>query len=208
MTDCDYCGESFASDAAYDEHLKQEHFDELGPIDKRRVGGAPDDDESGIDPAPIALGGVVVAAVAIVAYVVFFAGGSAGGSGTVNGYEVAQLPTGQAYQGTHYHGAIEMTVDGQQVDFSQQQYQLQADPFHFEAGDGSQWHVHATGVTLEYAMATLDIGVTDDSVTFDGTTYTDGENADVTVTVDGTDVTPAEYVLDDGDTVRIVVQSS
>lgn len=207
MTDCDYCGESFASDSAYDKHLKKEHYEELGPIDKRRVGGVTDDD-GGIDPAPIALGGVVLAAAAIVAYVVLFAGGGGGGggSGTVNGIEVAQMPTGQAYQGTHYHGTIEMSVEGQQVDFSRQQYQLQADPFHFEGGDGSRWHVHATGVTLEYAMATLGFDVADDSVTYQGTTYTDGENAAVTVSVNGNDITPAEYVLRDGDTVRVVVE--
>lgn len=206
MPDCDYCGASFDSESARDDHLRAEHADELGPIDARRLGEA-DDDDGGLDAAPIALGVVLVAAVAIVAYVVLFAGGG-GGSGppyAVNGYEVQQTPTGQPFQGVHTHGSIVMTVNGERVDFSQRPYQLQADAFHFESGNGQRWHVHATGVTLEYGMATLGIGVTDDAVTFNGTTYTDGENANVTVAVDGNDVDPSSYVLQDGDQVRIAV---
>jgi hypothetical protein len=208
MTDCDHCGASFDDETAYLKHLRDEHPDDLGRIEQRRIdslGGG----DGGVDAAPVALGAVLVAAVAIVAYVVFFTGGSGGsggtgGSGTVNGYQVAQLPTGQAYQGTHYHGQLRMAVQGDTVDFSQQQYQLQAEAFHFE-GDG-RWHVHAPGVTLEFAMATLSIGVTDDSVTYEGTTYTDGEGASVQVLVNGNDVDPASYVLQDGDRVEIVVE--
>lgn len=207
MTDCDHCGASFDDETAYLRHLRDEHADALGRIEQRRVDSLGGDD-GGLDAAPVALGAVLVAAVAIVAYVVFFTGGSGGtgGSGMINGYQVAQLPTGQAYEGTHYHGQLEMRVTGETVDFSQEQYQLQADAFHFE-GDG-RWHVHAPGVTLEYALATLSIGVSDDSVTYQGTTYTDDENARVQVLVNGNDVEPASYVLQDGDTIEIVVEAT
>ena len=208
MPDCDYCGDSFDDESSYLSHLDAEHADELGPIEQRRV-DAMSSDDGGIDAAPIALGVVIVAAAAIVGYVVFVAGGSGGDANVVNGFEVAQTPTGQPYQGTHLHGTVEMSVLGESVDFSQEQYQITStgnDYFHFE-GDG-RWHVHAPGVTLEYAMATLGIGVSDDSVTFEGTTYTDGENASVSVRVNGNDIDPETYVLADGDEVSITVESA
>lgn len=209
MPDCDYCGASFGSEDALLDHMREEHLDELGPIDRRRV-GATDDGDDGLPTGPIALGIVLVAAAAIVGYVVFVAGGSGGGDGgTVNGIAVQQTPTGPAFQGTHYHGTINMTVAGERVDFSQQRYQVQADPFHFESGEGERWHVHATGVTLEYAMATLGINVTDSTVTYQGTTYRDAApDTTVVVQVNGNDVNPAEYVLQKGDSVRIVVRQS
>lgn len=204
MPDCDYCGDSFASEDAYHSHLRGEHADELGPIDRRRV-GVSDDDGEGIEAGPIALGAVLVVAVALVGYVIFFTGGGgAGESSTVNGIEVAQTPTGAAGQ-VHVHGSIEMTVTGERVDFSRQEYQLQADPFHFEGGDGDRWHVHAPGVTLEYAMATLGIELDPGAVTYGGTTYEDGDGYEVTIAVNGNSVDPATYVLADGDSVRIAV---
>jgi hypothetical protein len=195
MTDCDYCGESFSSDAAYDKHLEKEHFDELGPIDKRRLGGTESDDD-GIDPAPIALGGVVLAAAAIVGYVVFVA--NAG-------------PNIGAPGSAHYHGPITVTVDGERVDFSQAKYQRPSSPlhdtrFHFEGGDGQTWHSHARGMTLGYGMEAIGIPVTDDSVTYQNTTYTDGENAQVSVLVNGNDVKPKTYVLKEGDRINVTVR--
>jgi sulfur carrier protein ThiS len=211
MPDCDYCGESFGDEDASLEHLRAEHYDELGSIDKRRVDaqtGAGDD--GGVPVGPLAVGGIVLAAAAIVGYVVFVAGGSGGDGATVNGIEVAQTPTGPAYESdVHDHGTINMTVAGERVDFSQRQYQLQSDPFHFENGDGERWHVHAPGVTLEYGMATLGIDVSESTVTFDGTTYSDGDSGtDVVVEVNGDSVTPSDYVLQDGDHVRIVVRTA
>jgi hypothetical protein len=101
---------------------------------------------------------------------------------------------------------MEIVVAGDAVDFSQDRYQLADRQFHFEGGDGERWHAHARGVTLEYALATLDIGATTDSVWYDGTRYTDGENANVTLAVDGESVNPKEYVLQQGDAVRVVVR--
>lgn len=204
MTDCDYCGASFGDEDAHLDHLREEHLDELGPIDKRRVGAADGDD--GLPTAPVALGAVVVAAAAIVGYVIFVAGGS--GGGTVNGFEVQQTPTGEPSQASHYHGPMNMTVNGERVDFSQDKYQQNAVPFHFERGNGDRWHVHTPGVTLEYGMATLDIGVTEDSVTFRNTTYEDSdEGTTVVVEVNGNGVDPADYVLREGDRIHIAVRS-
>jgi hypothetical protein len=220
MVDCDYCDASFEGEDAYLDHLADAHSGELGSIDKRRVeensgGGI----GSSIPLGPAILVGVIGFSLAIVVYVVVFmggGGGTTGESGAVNGFEVSQMPTGQPYSGVHEHGTMTVTIDGQQVDFSQQRYQVAADPFHFEGGNGRVWHTHASGVTLEYALATLNIGLSENSVTYQGTTYRDGENANVTIQVNGEPVDPETYVLqgteadsgEGGDQVRIVVNTT
>lgn len=197
MPDCGYCDESFDDEAAYLDHLREAHADELGPIDRRRVspeGGG------GLPTGPLALGLVLVASAAIVGYVIFLPGG--GGGTASDGV--------QNVGGDHFHGTLEMVVDGQPVDFSQPQYQFRNSgvrAFHFEGGDGTTWHAHAEVVTLSWAMESLDIGVTADTVTFEGTTYDDADpGTTVTVTVNGNEVTPDEYALQEGDAIRIVVE--
>lgn len=216
MPDCSYCEDSFEDERSYLTHLRDDHGGELGTIDQRRVEEELEPDGGrGIPTGPLVLGIVLAIAILIVGYVLFFHGsGTAGGeSGTLNGIDVAQMP-GETSPSAHEHGRINVTIDGEPVEFSQRQYQVQADEFHFENGDGRVWHAHAPGVTLEYAMATLGIGVTEDTVTFDGTTYRDGDpGTNVSVTVDSEPVDPATYELDgtsendgaDGDFIRIVV---
>jgi len=73
MVECEYCGAAFESEAAYLEHLGDEHAGELGPIDQRRVASARADD----DGLPIAglLSGVAVLVVLVVAIWFFFLSG-------------------------------------------------------------------------------------------------------------------------------------
>ena len=219
MAECRYCGREFEDDSAHREHLRDSHAEELGPVDRRRL----DSEEGGRSRTPIYLAGIVlVLALGVMAgagYVLLDGGGSGSGSAASasgggggaaaspgNVDAVAQTPTGVG--SVHTHGTIEMRVTGQSVDFSQSQYQLQADAFHFENGNGDRWHVHARSVTLEYAMSTLDIGVTNDSVTYQGETYRGGPNTTVTVQVNGNSVQPSDYVLQEGDSVRIVVEEN
>jgi hypothetical protein len=193
MPECDYCGASHDSEEAHLEHLRSTHADELGPIDKRRVGDVDGDD--GLPTGPIALGVVLLASLGIVGYVVFIAGGSSG-IGAVGS--------------AHYHGEMEMSVLGDEVDFSQSQYQQQDRRFHFEGGDGTQWHSHATSVTFGYGMNALgfDVSLSPNSITVDGETYTDGERYDVVFEINSESVTDLEYVLQEGDSIRIVVSEA
>ncbi len=227
MPDCDYCGDSFDDEGAYLRHLREDHEGELGAIDQRRVESELGDDGGGLPTGPLVLGLVLLAAVLVVVYVVVFVGGGDASPATDTGTEgnadageaslgeVAQTPgpTGSA----HEHGTMEVVIDGQRIDFSRQTYQLRADKFHFEGGDGQVWHKHATGVTLEWAMASLDIGVSEEIVVFEGTVYRDSDpGTDVTVTVNGEPVDPQTYVLvgvdaanaNQGDDVRIVVETN
>lgn len=202
MPECSYCGEAFDSEGAHLRHLQDEHEGELGSIDRRRVADFEGSD-GGLPTGPIVLGAVILIAIGVVLYVILFVGG---GSGDGLG------PFGSA----HEHGTIEMVVMGERVDFSQPEYQTVVDRFHFEGGNGRIWHVHAEGVTLAWAMDTLpSIEITEDSVTFQGTTHRDSDpKTEVIVEVNGQSVDPESYVLqgapveqaENGDHVRIVVR--
>jgi hypothetical protein len=194
MPECDYCGASHDSEEAHLQHLESEHYDEVGPIDKRRV----DDVRGGgdIPVGPIAVGVVLLAAAGVVGYVVFIAGGSGGSN-------IGQ--TGSA----HYHGTMEMTVLGERVDFSRSQYQVRDDRFHFEGGNGQRWHAHATGVTFGYAMNALGFDVSTDpnGIRYEGETYADGDQVEVIFEVNG-DAVGLNYVLKQGDDIRVVVREA
>lgn len=203
MVECRYCSESFPDEEAYLDHLAADHDDELSTIDRRRVSDRNERTRS----LPISPTGIGVAiGIAIFAGIVIWglsalSGGNAGSAG-----DAAVTPTD--LWSVHKHGTIEMRVLGTEVDFSRSKYQLQADAFHFENGNGDRWHVHARDVTLEYAMSTLGIEVNASAVTFEGTTYRDGSpRYEVIITVDGEPVTPSTYRLKDGDHVRIIVRN-
>jgi len=197
MAECDHCGATFDDETAYLRHLEADHGDALGPIERRRVEEALDGQgESGVPTGPLVLSVVLLVAVGVVVYVVLFLGTGASGL-------------------RHAHGTMNVTVLGDRVDFSQPRYQVQASFFHFEEANGRIWHRHARGVTLAEAMETLEIGVSETSVTIDGTTYRDGSEAyAVDVLVDGEPVDPATYELqgrpegsaEAGEHVKIVVR--
>ncbi|WP_135853631.1 hypothetical protein [Halorussus salinus] len=208
---CDHCGATFEDEEAYLHHLGDEHGDDLGPIEQRRVESLRFDDEG----PTMAMYGGAVGALAIgvlLAYLLFFSGGGAGGAGASDDASGAADASGltrpQAVGSVHYHGTIEATIGGQQLDFGRQRFQLQADAFHFENGEGQRWHVHAEEVTLAWAMQTLGIDVTNGTVAYRGTTYGDDAGETATVTVNGESVAPTEYVLRRGDEIRIVANAS
>lgn len=108
----------------------------------------------------------------------------------------------------HIHGDISFTVNGDSVDFTRDKYQNAGHSahFHFEGGD-AYWHAHSWSVTLKYAMSTLQgINVTEDSVTYNGTTY-ERSNAQITIQANGEPVDPSTYFLKDGDQITITVES-
>jgi hypothetical protein len=202
MPECDYCGETFDDEDDYLRHLGAAHEGELGRIERRRVEDVSAADEGrSIPTGPAVLVGVFAFAMLLVLYVIFFFGVGSEGLGQLGS--------------AHEHGTIEMSVLGEQVDFSQPEYQTVADRFHFENNEGRVWHKHATGVTLAWGMDTLDIGLSEGSVTFEGTTYEDSDpEYDVTITVNDRPVDPEDYVLqgvgegtppEQGDSVQIVV---
>lgn len=204
MPECDYCGAAFDDEAAELDHLRSEHADELGPIDKRRVGD--DGDGGGLPTGPIALGVVLLASIAIVGYVVFAAGGTG-------------ADAQPRADGTHEHGLIEGTIDGEEIDFTQPQYAGQGNYFHIHPGqDVPMWHAHGSPITVKYALGTFGIEVNDDGteLSFRNETYRESDGAEIRLEVDGESVDPA-YTLEGvseqaapegkGDDLRVVVET-
>lgn len=200
MHDCDYCEASFDEETAYFEHLRDDHFDELGPIDRRRL----DEDETddGVATGILVLGGVLIFAVLLVGYLALFVGGPNPGAD-----QSAGGPTNVG--SVHYHGTIELLIENRSIDFTRSEFKRPGEfpAFHFEGTNDPRWHVHAQGVTLEYAMDSLGIHVTNESVTFDGTTYRQGPETTVSVRVNDRPVDPSKYVLQPEGHVRIVVRA-
>lgn len=110
----------------------------------------------------------------------------------------------------HQHGTIEVRVDGDPLDLTLDKYQHEHRHFHLEGGNGDTWHAHTWQATLGWALSTLDIEVSSDSVTIDGTTYDASDsNTTVQVTVNGEQLEdPRDYRLKDGDQIAIVVERS
>lgn len=204
MPECRHCGETFEDEASLATHLAERHEGSLSRLDRRRAeaagaadGGDGDASTSGRVlrvAVPVALGVVVAGFL----YVLLAPGGPPAETGA------ASQPTD--LYAVHYHGTMEVSVLGDRVDFSRDRYQLRADAFHFERNRGERWHVHARGVTLEWALESLGMDATADSVTVDGSTYRDGDPGhDVRILVNGEPVDPRSYVLEQGDTVRVLV---
>ncbi|WP_115863469.1 hypothetical protein [Halorussus litoreus] len=203
VENCDHCDAEFGDEEAYLRHLRDEHGDDLGPIEQRRVAGLGDEGGGGVVAYAAAVG--ALALVGLLAYVLFFSGGGASGGPGGGGDGPSAIGS------VHYHGTIDVSIGGQQIDFSQPRFQVRNtgnNAFHFENGNGTHWHGHAQDVTLAYAMGTLDIEVTDETVTYDGTTYGDDSGERAIVEVNGESVDPASYVLQKGDHVRIVANES
>lgn len=219
MPDCDYCDESFPDESSYLEHLEAAHLDELGPIDRRRVGVDDGDESEGSNLALYAVGfGIVALLGALVAYVLVTGVlgddlGEEGPAPNPPGFELGPPGEDEVYQPynlgeAHYHGEITVIVDGESIDFRNQEYQHpRASPaFHFEAGE-ARWHGHAEGITLEYALEATAFGVTDEEFYYDGTHYdASEEGTSVTYEVNGESVDPETYVLEPDDEIRVVAQ--
>lgn len=190
MPECDYCGDSFDGESAYQSHLKREHEDELSRVDKRRVEGT--ESEESISIGAIVIGLMVVGGFLVAGYVAVIGGGF-GEDG----------PHGDI----HEHGTFEVIIDGEPVDFDQSQYIEQDPHFHFHGGDrvdqSTQYvfHVHSMGVTIEYALESLGFEIASDGseLTVGDETYRDEDpDTSISVTVDGESVEPGDHELGGG----------
>lgn len=214
---CDYCGDSVAEDD-YLAHLQAEHYDDLSSIDRRRI-DEPGPSDRRTNRSRYAIG-IALIGLFGAAYLAIFLGGIGNDGSVTSGTSSAAIQP-DTDDRVHVHGTIELTIDGDPVDFSQPEYVEQDGCFHFhgEDADDGIWHVHCGNVSLEYALGTLGIDATADRIEIDGETYdNDDPDTSVSITVDGEPVDPVSYVLEGvgpidqaqdgaGDDVRIVVES-
>src|SRR3989338_7806688 len=77
----------------------------------------------------------------------------------------------------HSHAAILVKVFGDTFDFSLPAYQIKTSWIHFEGGDGTTIHKHATGVNLGYLFNSIKLKVDDKCFTFqDGRQFCTNED--------------------------------
>ena len=231
MTDCEHCSASFEDEAAYLRHLDDEHPGEMGPIERRKLdelGGG-----DGGPSMPLLVGGIAVVALllAVVLYTLTTGGSGAGSDlGELGpapnppGHQLGSAGEDEAYRpysvgSVHEHGPIDVTVAGESIDFRRAEFQHPREmrAFHFEGGE-RRYHIHARGVTLEYALEATAFGVTNTSFAYDGVVYREGSNAGapdgwevvtgatIVYEVNGQAVAPETYLLEDGDEITVRVE--
>jgi len=111
---------------------------------------------------------------------------------------------------THQHADIKVYTMGNAIDFSLPQYQLQDKLTHFENGDGSVVHTHATGITLGYLFRTLGMEISDECLKLNtDNEYCNVGNAKLNVFVKNSNSDwekisyAADYVIQDVDKILI-----
>ncbi|AJM92485.1 hypothetical protein [Nitrosopumilus piranensis] len=105
----------------------------------------------------------------------------------------------------HSHAGILVKIFGDKFDFSAPAYQIKASWIHFEAGDGTTIHKHATGVTLGYLFKTLGLGLTDHCFVFqDGRSFCTNDEYSLKFFVNESQVDDlSQYEINDGDKILI-----
>lgn len=209
--DCHHCDNSFDTKKKSLQHMLDEHDDELSSHKrdsiKRELNKLQAKEQnSGFQiPKTAVVGAVAVVALAGILYgmssagvVTFTAGGTTATSGNV--------PLGPAGS-VHEHAPFVVSIDGERIDFSKPKYQVgqtQNQHVHFEAGDGSTIHKHATGVTIRYALESLGMELNESCVTLDtGKSYCESENGgELSITANGQSV-PPEHVIMNGERIMI-----
>ncbi|WP_226011277.1 DUF3105 domain-containing protein [Halomicrobium salinisoli] len=78
MVDCDYCDAAFEDEDTYLAHLADAHEGELSAIDRRRVEDVEREESGGIPTGPAVLAVVILASLALMAYVTLIMGGGGG----------------------------------------------------------------------------------------------------------------------------------
>lgn len=186
MHACDYCDQSFDSEDAYLSHLRSEHQGELGRVDQRRVEQqASNASQWSIPTGPAILVGIFLIVGAILVYITVF---------TESSQNTARA---------HIHGDIAISVDSENVPVTQRRG---TEAFHFHESD--QWHVEAQRPTLREALRAIGIEANSNSITINGQSYNmSSSGVSVTYQVDGSAVNPDDYVLEEGDTIQIAVDT-
>ena len=105
----------------------------------------------------------------------------------------------------HAHAALLVKIFADRLDFSMPGYQTQSQWIHFEGGDGTTIHRHATGVPLSYLFSSLDVGLTDECFVFpDNRTFCSGSEYQLVFYINGEQSADIrDYEIMEGDRILI-----
>ena len=97
----------------------------------------------------------------------------------------------------HDHADMIVYVNGERIDFSQEQFQVRSTYVHFERGDGDVVHTHANNVNLGFNFQALGMRITSTSIsTQDGQLYENGAVGELRVFVNGVRIEePPNYII-------------
>ena len=109
----------------------------------------------------------------------------------------------------HVHASFLAKLHGDIFSFSGPAYQIKSSWQHFEAGDGTTIHRHATGVTLGFLFESMRIGLDDDCFAYQASAggerrFCTDENFSLKFYVNHQPVPNlTEYVFEDGDRILL-----
>jgi hypothetical protein len=108
----------------------------------------------------------------------------------------------------HTHAAFLVKVNGENIDFSQPQYQVQSDYIHVENGDGTTLHRHATNVTFADFLKSIkmDLDETNNCLVFtNGTQYCNNNDNQLRIFINGNSTESISgYVINDNDRLLVI----
>ena len=109
----------------------------------------------------------------------------------------------------HEHASLLVKIFTDKFDFSVPSYQIKSSWIHFEDSDGTTIHRHASGVTLGYLFANLNIGIDSECYIFpDGRQFCTNEDYSLKYYINHQIVKDISgYVLEDGDRILITYGS-
>jgi hypothetical protein len=110
------------------------------------------------------------------------------------------------YNSEHVHAAFIIKVEGEQIDFSQDKYQLKSRFIHVENNDGTTLHRHATDVPFGDFLKSVGMNILDRCLVLDnGSRYCDHDNMRLRFFLNHTEVTTVmDYIIQNGDRLLII----
>lgn len=105
---------------------------------------------------------------------------------------------------THQHIDVLISVDGQIVDLNQTQYAQQSNYAHFHQNETDVIHLHAINIPLNWFMESINIPLTESSLTLDGQVYDEDENNKLHIIINGERISDLEYIFQDEDKILIL----
>lgn len=110
------------------------------------------------------------------------------------------------YNSEHVHAAFVIKIEGKQIDFSEDKYQLKSRFIHVENNDGTTLHRHATGVPFGDFLKSVGMNIVDRCfIRDDGGRYCENGNMKLRFFLNHKEVdSVTNYVIQNGDRLLIV----